>query len=564
MARCALPALRPVHVRLESKGFAPVYAKNVTAAQGSTVSLGPFSLLPAFNVEGRVVTRDGQPIHNARVTLLPATAGEMTKSERLLRTLVATTGAKGNYRLHGVEPGAYRLVSAAEGFADAVIDNIAVADRDVRPPTLVHSGLSRVEVFLSPPVAPDNKPWSVHLSRMGMAQHENIRVSEGTAGPSGIWTSAPLQNGEYRIVVVGPNESEMANQRVVVDGRDERVTLAISGLFVRGRLLAADDGVPGKLLFTTRTGLRVEMVAGGDGRFGSVFPQAGSWALTVTTPPESSATVHLPNVDVRENMDELIVRLPGGRIDGVVRSPRGGPPEAIVTVRRDRKVVAQTQAGADGKFALTALDEAAYTIEAESKNGFAPAVEVDLSNEPRAEVELTLRERLQFKGVVVGPAGRPMSGAVVRTINVAAGEYEDTIADAEGLFALDERTIGPLDVIVIAPPAPVLARRLSPAQWQDQSVTLPLSPQSAILRIQMLRVPPWPVLTSSDGIARSLALFVMPAFGARGMREFVDGAFQFTIEPGIYRLCRNDDCRDLVLQPGAATTVNFVRAEERP
>lgn len=564
VARCNLPALRSMHLRLESDGFAPVYVKNVMIKEGETEQVGPAQLVPAYRVDGRVISRDGRPIRDAQVRLLPATAGGLSASERLLRSRFASTDAKGYFRIQSVEPGPYRLVSRATGLGDAVLDPVRIADRDIQAPPLVHSALSRIEVLLAPAVAPDSAPWHIRLTRSGTRQDERVLVAEGTVSPAGIWSSLPLPDGEYTVSVLDRFRSQMATQTVVLEGRDERAVVTISGIPVRGKLLSGEEGVAGMLTFTMPSGLRVRTETDQSGVFGCMFPAAGSWSVSVTTPLESSSTISLPKVDIdADSTGELELRLPAGRIHGTVVSQQGNPAEAAITARQDGRIVAQTWSAADGKFTLEHLSEVAHTVEAEGENGFAPAAPADLSEKSTIEVELKLRT-LQMKGAVLAASGRPLSGAVVRLFDEATGEFEDTIADAEGLFSISARTAGAIDVIVIAPPAPIVARRMAPAQWQGQFVTIAVPAQGAYLRLVTLRTPPWPVLTPAGGVPLSLGLYVMPRFGSPTMREFVNGALQFFIEPGSYTLCNGSDCRPFQLQPGNEVTITFLPVLERP
>ena len=211
------------------------------------------------------------------------------------------------------------------------------------------------------------------------------------------------------------------------------------------------------------------------------------------------------------------------------------------------------------------IPEGRYVVEAQSPAGFAEPVEVEVGEDEPARVRLVLQPRPRLNGVVTGPSGRPLGGAVVRVSDPVSTRYEDTVADAEGRFAMNVWTAGPIDVIVLAPPAPVIARRLSPPQWQDQLVAIAIPSVSATLRLVIARTPPWPILRSSDGAARSLGLFLMPRFGStKVLQELVDGAIQFLVEPGSYTACLGDNCQPFVLHPGSVATLDFVTVKEKP
>ena len=565
VATCELPAGRTMHVRVEWAGFAPVYAKNVAAREGAVVDLGAADLAPAYNVSGRVAARDGTAIAGALVRLLPSTAGEMTKAERVLRTIEAGSDTKGNYRLSGVAPGLYRLVSQVARRADAVIDPLRVTDRDLAAPPLVHTPRARLEIVLSPPVAPDGTPWKVEVSRRGTRQFERLVVASATVPVSGSWRSEPLENADYTVTISNRAGSEVARQERSIDGEDELLLITVAGISVSGRILAGDDGVVGDVAFSAPSGQTIRVKTAKDGSFGALFPHPGSWRVEVVIPP-SSMYLRLPAVEIRENHQEsLEIRLPAGRIEGTVVDSRGKPAVVGVSVTRDRRSLATGVTSDDGTFVIEHVPEGKCTLSVTSNEWFVPPVEVTVTEEEPAKVHLVLQPSPTLKGVVTGPSGRPLSGAVVRVVELDTTRREDKIADAEGRFAVKLRTMGMIDVIVLAPPAPVLARRFAPPQWHDQLVSLTVPATSATLRLLLLQSPPWPILTSADGAARPLGLFLMPRFGSSAvMQEFIDGAVQFTIEPGAYTLCLASDCRRMVLHPGSVETITFIPRPEKP
>lgn len=566
-ARCDLPAGRAMHVRVEWDGYAPIYAKNVSATEGGFVDLGPSNLVPAYKVIGRVIARDGTPIAGANVRLLPAAAGEMTRSERRLRTAAAVSDAKGNYTISGVATGAYRLVSEAAGHAEAVLDPVRIADRNVHPAPLVHSARARLEIVLTPPVAPDARPWRLQIARRGTRQFERHVVVDTSLSINGSWKSEPLENAEYAVTISDAAGSEVATREIVMDGRDELMLITIAGIPVHGRLLSGDEGVAAELTFSYQSGQTVRATAGADGAFSAFFPKAESCRADVVVPP-NRIRVRLPDVEIRaEGQEALELRLPAGGIEGVVVDWKGKAAVAGVTAYRngERRSAASGPSASDGSFAMRYIPEGTYIVEAQNRGGFAEPVEIDVSSEKPAKVRLVLQPRPALNGVVTGPSGRPLSGAVIRVFDPASTRYEDTVADAEGRFAMNVWTAGPIDVIVLAPPAPVIARRLSPPQWQDQLVAIAIPSASATLRLAIARMPPWPILTSSDGAARSLGLYLMPRFGSpKVIQELVDGAIQFVLEPGSYTACLGEDCRPFVLHTGSVATLDFIAAREKP
>ncbi len=564
VAACEIPAGRLIHLRFEREGFAPIYLLNVAVSEGEPLALDPPTWIPAYSVAGRVTERAGQSVEGAEVQLIPITAMELPRSQRLLRTRTAKSDVHGRYRIDGVEPGSYRLVSHVKEEADAEVPRLEVVDRDVHAPPLIHSPPSWIEVHLDPPVAWDALPWRLQVTRPGTRSHEVVVVADDLASPGGYWKSDALSNGTYEVVVISGVDSEVARQKVQLDGNVGRVSIRISGIPVRGRLLAGDEGVPGTLAFSAPSGSRVQAESDEAGHFEARFPTPGSWQVMVTPSVDAAAQLRLDPVEIRENMGELKILLPRGRIEGRVVSPEGDPAAAIITVRRAGRVVAQGKSGDDGQFSVDHLPEELQTVEAEGEAGRSRAEPADLSKQTRIEVELKLEESSRLKGLVVGPAGYPISGAIVRAFDDQTGRFNDTIADAEGLFEMDMHTDGVIDLIVLAPPHPVAVRRLAPSEWKRRLVNISMSSLGASLRVVLTRVPPWPVLMRAGGPALSLRLLLMPRFGQGTPAEFIDGAFQYFIEPGSYRICLEDECRELTLPPGVTMTVDYVSEEDSP
>jgi hypothetical protein len=114
-------------------------------------------------------------------------------------------------------------------------------------------------------------------------------------------------------------------------------------------------------------------------------------------------------------------------------------------------------------------------------------------------------------------------------------------------------------VIVLAPPHLIAFRRI--ALGAKRSVSAPpivLAATGATLRVSPAgNIPPWPTLAVAQGRSYSLNLLLGPRFGVPGWRELVNGAFQFSVEPGAYVICSPDArCQPAQLAPNAETKVS--------
>jgi hypothetical protein len=150
----------------------------------------------------------------------------------------------------------------------------------------------------------------------------------------------------------------------------------------------------------------------------------------------------------------------GGRIEGVVRDGATGHPAAGIRVEtRDGDaigVVEDPDAGrieattdAEGRFALTGLGPGRHALTARARGrGFASRSGVALG----ASLEMTLEPASTLFGVVSGPDGKPVAGAIVTTLAMRSTQApRPERSDAWGRYELNGLAAGLYDVAVRAP-----------------------------------------------------------------------------------------------------------------
>lgn len=560
--RCVVPARRPLHLRLAVDDFAPLYVWDLEARDTKTaVGTGIHSLLRGGSIVGRVVTDRRAPVTNASVTLAAVTAAHQAAADRQLTAPHTRSDAKGYFQFVGVVPGRYRLVSKVEGRGDAIGGEIEVRrGQDLRAEELVHAPMAELELIVSPPVSGAQRRWRVVLRRATGRMSEMMRLAEETVGADGVWTRGNLQPGSYLLTLLDA-ESEVAQQIVELHGGPERLLIAVDGIDVEGRVVSGDRGVEAKVRFDF-SGRRVEATSDADGRFAVTFPIPGKWLPAVRVPP-NGAEVRLAGREITAPQEgELLLELPGGRISGKVVDAEGRPAAAAVHFRRDGKVAAQTMTDDDGTFELIGLAAGVYSADAESDDGFAGPMSVSVDEERETAIELRVAALRELTGQVVTADGMAASGAIVRFVDDSAGTYEDVIADGRGVYSLEIKpAVESVAVIVIAPPHPVALRRLRVSGKRSVSAPpIQLAPLAAKLRLGIGGTPPWPTISGPDGRPYPVVLLLAPRFGLPFWREFVNGAYELSMEPGTYRLCneKGGDCRTASLAPNAETLVNFV------
>jgi hypothetical protein len=419
--RCAVPAGRPLHLRVLIDDHAPLYVWDVVAGE-ERFDTGIHTLVRGASISGRVIGED------ALLRLVPSLAAHQPASDRELTSLKAKPDRQGYFQFSGVPPGRYRLVSRLRGHADAVREVEVARGQDLRlDEPLRHTVLGALEVFLTPPVARSGRPWKVVLKRPAERIAQMELAGEGLAGVDGFWSREGLQPGPYLLMVVDGG-SEVAHQLVELRGGQERLVLPISAIDVRGRVTAGDKPVEAMVRFDfiDATGRRVETKTDADGTFAVTFPVAGEWRPSIMA---GEAQMKLEPVTIRSPHDEeLSLELPGGRVQARVMDGNGAAVPAAVLLRRDGKTVASGLTDDDGKLELFGLAAGAYAAEAEGDEGFAGPVTVAIDEEHPAELELRISAYRNVTGQILSSDGSAASGAIVRVLDDSSQAYADTIA----------------------------------------------------------------------------------------------------------------------------------------
>jgi hypothetical protein len=302
---------------------------------------------------------------------------------------------------------------------------------------------------------------------------------------------------------------------------------------------------------------RVRAESDDDGAFEITFPVPGEWRPAVWLTSE----VRLPPVEIRSPHDEeLMIELPGGRLEAHVLGADGKPVPAAVHLRRADRYVAGGLTDDDGQLELFGLD-GEYAVTAESEEGFAGPVAVVIDDDKTAEVELRISAMREVTGQIVSSDGSAASGAIVRSLDDVTRSFDETIADARGMYSIRVKPGTTfLDLIVLAPPHPIAFRRIPVATGRtSRAPQITLAATGAILRVPPTgNVPPWPTVTAPTGRAYSLALLLAPRFGTGPIRELAGGVYQFHVEAGPYTICNPDnECRSALLTPNAETLIGW-------
>ena len=187
-------------IRLVASGCAAVYRFDVKA--GATTALGPLPCVPGGSIAARVRdSQSGDTVPSCVATVRPSGPRVATQSDARFNQLVtqsAACNAFGFLQIVGLSPGRYQIVTDSGTHAPDSVEVELVADSETSV-DLWLTAFRTLTVRISPPAAPDSRPWTVRL-----------RPTEGFSDPTEGWARATVgANGEVQFSRVTPDEHEV-------------------------------------------------------------------------------------------------------------------------------------------------------------------------------------------------------------------------------------------------------------------------------------------------------------------------------------------------------------------
>lgn len=559
---CEAPAT-PLDVRIAAEGFAPHYLWDVT-----TEELGELRLSRGAIVTGRAAVSGDESPEGIAVELRPASLAWSPEDEQrnAAQTPSVKTNARGFFQFGNVPAGEYTAVATKPGWSRAEY-RVHVAPTTTEAPVgreLLLPPLSRIEVYINPPVDAEQRPWKVHLGRD--ISHGSMPLTDGMATVTGEWSYGGLDTGPYILYVKDANGSNVAMEPVIVSGGTLRVPVSIDQVPVRGNVTVAGEPAPARLTFNDRYGKVVAMKTDDEGRFSGVLPKEGAWDIEVRR-REGRLRIALDAVEVRRSeatgYADLELELPKGRVHGTVTTEDGQPVDAAVVIRRDGKRVGAEVTAADGVFDMDGLPTGDVTIGATSKNRESELVPHRIASTSGEPLRLIVRDRRRLRGRLLSPDGRGVSGAEVYRYSMSSRGWSEAITGPRGEFTVAGspfETHIPLVVIAIGFPL----KLTSVAAAGSETVELPFAPAAGILFVA------W---ENRDGRLPSIGGNGGPQFGIvsllggptppEGMpARRVAGGIELLLEPGHYTVCSRGRCESRVVAAGARETIDTTKWEK--
>ena len=412
----------------DADGYAPARTAVWVVGQLSR----DFRLIPAASIAGRVVHRGtASPVAQARVRLEPA------------RGLEVDTDAEGAFVFDALEPGDYHLHARAGRLAGQLASPVAA-----RLGTRVEGVLIEVE---------PGRALAGRVRRGGGGPVVGATVAvvargeprgETTSDAGGAFRFEGLLPGPHLVRATAPGflaavrSASLAEQDLPGIDLELQAAAQVRGLVVD----AQDRPCPATISVESDERRGKPVRAGDDGRFLLADLPPGETALRAECGPRGRARLDLGKVAPDERR-EVTLRLSAGglHVRGTVRWKDGSPAAGIEltagNLRADMSPE-QTTTNPSGGYQLGPLPAGALVmVEARSPiaTGSDPASgrrTVRLTGPQDATgVDFVLaRSEGAIRGVVTGPGGAPLPGAVVAA---EAPTFTRAVTDQDGSFVLD-------------------------------------------------------------------------------------------------------------------------------
>lgn len=446
-----LPPDVPVELEARKRGLPPASTEPLKLSAGQIRTGLRIVIEPGYEVSGRVVDPEGNPIEGATV------AAEESRSEGGRSILIlgsesteqdgVRTDADGNFVLQ-IGEGRWDVSASGSEWARAVRRGIEVD----RP-------LDGIELTLQPAVSVRGR---VVRTESGGIAGANVTFMAREGGPRSTIT-AP--DGSFEITGLTPGSSmlmidkpdEMLREMRMVTAPAEDLLIEIpEGATLSGRVIDGETKAP-----VTSFTISVSADRSGGGMMIRTIPtprnfqsDQGEFSLSnVTTDPAELIVqapgyvekrvrgVEAPAGETREGIEIAMSR--GTAVTGRVTDPSGQPLSGVTVARDDGNRVmgpprlSGNATDAEGKFEIGPFDDEVVTLRFE-RDGYRHELrEVKLSGRT-ASVDVRMTRGAALTGQVVTEAGAPVEGARV-SVRSGADFITQTSAttDSSGAFRVE-------------------------------------------------------------------------------------------------------------------------------
>ena len=422
-------------------------------------------MLRGGSLSGWVIADGGKPDSPIELTLLPRTMGTQTDSRELrrreLRALRAVADEDGFFTIGPIPAGGFDLEATKAGLAPQRIEDLdlTVPKEIVLDDVIELVASPDLDVYLTPPLNPDQQPWQVVLMRPRSNSNTLKTVDRSAASFGGHWHRDAVPSGTYRLEVRDFRDATWLVREIELDQLREPLFYELDSVAIEGTLTSGGKPLDGTVIFGTRQGRPNVALDATEGDFKGVLPREGVWKVEVELVGSSRYSVGAEAVAVEKGAggaaSTVNIELPDTLLEGEVRQRGERVAEAFVLVTTEgeseasRPRVARVRTDEDGKFSIYGLKPVSVQVAA-YLGTFDPAsdwIDVDIREDMEAPyLELELLERVEYKALVMSSRG-PVAGAqiFIEAVNPSSMSWPaQAISGSDGLarFRLPSDSLG--------------------------------------------------------------------------------------------------------------------------
>ncbi|MEM9291917.1 MAG: carboxypeptidase-like regulatory domain-containing protein [Acidobacteriota bacterium] len=444
---CLVPRAT-LDLRFGAAGFAPVYRWDQEPPRGDKWKLAALRLQREATLAGWLRVAEVRKLpRDVWVEALPERIGEVTVfglEERLDRRLVeGDVTDRGFFQLRGLEPGRYRLVAGAAGFANAVVGGVQILEQaeTLLPQPVELQAPAQLELVVTPGLDPRGLPLEIEWWGKSLSGEEERTVYPLRS--DGSWLSPPLSPGRHYVAVRSSGWAQWKQEKVELSPGKQTHFLDLPFYEVEGVVewprealeVLGDRGWRGArgpfadaslwLTGTRRDRNRAQMdLEAHDGSaedglsFTGVLAQAGRWYPKLRL-PALGEWVHFEPVEVQPQdggqAQRLTLRVPSGSLLVEVVDSEGQPiPGADLRLSMEGNDLnaqpIQVRTDREGLARMSFLREGEHRLVARAMSRAAVRARVRIEGSEHRE-RLELPGRTILHGRLVDPQGKPLLGA---------------------------------------------------------------------------------------------------------------------------------------------------------
>lgn len=452
-------------------GYTRTEVPSIVVQDGKVTEVPTITLGTGVVVRGRVTDSGGNFVSGAKLVLSQSVFNvRVADANQTDGAVEVESDESGLFQFNNVAPGAnYAMRISADGYGSITELGIPVLeDKDTEKDFVLE-----VASLIAGTVIAADTGEAIPGVTIEAYSVNNVKARSATTsktGETGEFEIADINPGPYQLVARHPRYKPEARTRVDSGEMDVSITLQPLPM-VSGQVVDLASGKPldrfevqlrqsianSEGLSSAVPGTRTRFENTG-GRFEILAPKSGEFIVEAIASRYAETNSDPFQVQTGTDFSGVVIRMTrGGSIAGTVLGENGQPLEGAVIETRDKEwsddlfwqslgaaapgnaTETSAKSGADGTYKLTALTPANYQLVVRHRD-YAVKYVKDLivaEGQEFAAPSIQLEKGAVVAGMVLGPNGSPMAGAVVKMYPTSAGGSQHTAStNPQGEFSV--------------------------------------------------------------------------------------------------------------------------------